>query len=216
MSDAITLLFSGIVAVSTVVYAVLTWQLVTETRKMRKAQTEPKVSIWIQPTDRSIRHFDMFIENIGLGPAYHIKLSLTPDLKFERGYCLSKIGIFQNGIPYLSPRSQIRFYIPVSWENFDQIADINYQIDVEYHDSTENKYSENIPIDFSQYNMMMGVGKPPIYSIARSIDEINKNIRRIGAGFQRIEVVSYTKEEVEQEIEAIREQETEALKVQNE
>ena len=38
------LLFSGIVAISTVVYAFLTWQLVSETRKMRKVQTEPSVA----------------------------------------------------------------------------------------------------------------------------------------------------------------------------
>jgi hypothetical protein len=38
-----TLLFSGVVAVSTFFYAILTWKLVSETRKMREAQTEPKI-----------------------------------------------------------------------------------------------------------------------------------------------------------------------------
>ena len=38
----LTIFFSGVVAASTVVYAVLTWKLVSETRKMREVQTEPK------------------------------------------------------------------------------------------------------------------------------------------------------------------------------
>jgi hypothetical protein len=46
-SGLMTLLFSGVVAVSTFFYAILTWQLVSETRKTREAQTEPKIEVRI-------------------------------------------------------------------------------------------------------------------------------------------------------------------------
>jgi hypothetical protein len=46
-SGLMTLLFSGVVAVSTLIYAILTWQLVSETRKTREAQTEPKIEVRI-------------------------------------------------------------------------------------------------------------------------------------------------------------------------
>jgi hypothetical protein len=53
MPDVLLLVFSGVVALSTVVYAVLTWKLVAETRKMREAQTEPKVSVFVEMNDQS-------------------------------------------------------------------------------------------------------------------------------------------------------------------
>lgn len=39
---AFAVAFSAVVAITTVVYAILTWRLVSETRKMRVAQTEPR------------------------------------------------------------------------------------------------------------------------------------------------------------------------------
>ena len=44
-SGAFSVLFSGLVALATVVYVVLTWKLVSETKKMRKVQTEPKICV---------------------------------------------------------------------------------------------------------------------------------------------------------------------------
>jgi len=44
-SGAFTVLFSAVVALATVVYAILTWRLVTETKEMREVQTEPKIFV---------------------------------------------------------------------------------------------------------------------------------------------------------------------------
>ena len=46
-SGAFTVIFSALVAIATIVYAILTGRLVSETRKMRGVQTEPKVSVTI-------------------------------------------------------------------------------------------------------------------------------------------------------------------------
>jgi len=53
-SGAFSVLFSGLVALATVVYVVLTWKLVSETKKMRKVQTEPKICVFIQPREEYI------------------------------------------------------------------------------------------------------------------------------------------------------------------
>ena len=44
-TGSFTLLFTFIVALATVVYAVLTWRLVSETEKLRIVQTEPDISV---------------------------------------------------------------------------------------------------------------------------------------------------------------------------
>ena len=45
-AGALNALFSGVVALATVVYAVLTAKLVRETRNLREVQTEPRVEVW--------------------------------------------------------------------------------------------------------------------------------------------------------------------------
>lgn len=50
-SGAFTVLFSFLVTIATLAYTILTWKLVSETKKMREVQTEPKISIFMQPKE---------------------------------------------------------------------------------------------------------------------------------------------------------------------
>ena len=62
-SGAIQVVFSGIVTLATLIYAVLTWKLVSETRRMRKAQTDAKVTVGIRLTNRQIGfHFMLALD----------------------------------------------------------------------------------------------------------------------------------------------------------
>ncbi len=74
-SGALTVLFTGVVTVSTVVYAVLTAVLVSETKKMREVQTEPRIEITLHPFESAINIVRLHIKNIGLGPAEDIKFN---------------------------------------------------------------------------------------------------------------------------------------------
>jgi len=67
-------------------------QLVSETARMRKAQTEPEISITIQPGEEMINFIDMVIENIGLGSAHKICFEVISDFEFEEGKLVSNIG----------------------------------------------------------------------------------------------------------------------------
>jgi hypothetical protein len=68
-SGAFLVLFSLVVTGATVFYAILTSRLVSETRKMREAQTEPNVSVNISSKEETTYLKDMLIQNIGLGAA---------------------------------------------------------------------------------------------------------------------------------------------------
>jgi hypothetical protein len=71
-ATAFNLMFSGVVAIATVVYALLTSKLVLETRSLREAQTEPRVEVFMRITDVWIRGVDIVVKNIGAGPAYDV------------------------------------------------------------------------------------------------------------------------------------------------
>jgi hypothetical protein len=106
-SGALSVVFTGVVTIATAVYAVLTWQLVSETRRMRKVQTEPKLEITLRSVDEAIHIQRLHVRNIGLGPA----LGVNFDFKVISGAAgaeallseLTETNFFHTGISYLGP-----------------------------------------------------------------------------------------------------------------
>src|SRR4030042_3745759 len=62
-NNALSVLFSGIVAIATISYALLTWGLVHETKKMREIQTQPFISLNIEPRPEWINLIDLIKHN---------------------------------------------------------------------------------------------------------------------------------------------------------
>jgi hypothetical protein len=74
--DAAIVVFTGIVALSTVFYAVVTLRLVSETRRMREVQTEPRESVRAELTTLGGQDgMNLVIQNDGQGPAENIHSS---------------------------------------------------------------------------------------------------------------------------------------------
>ena len=87
-SGALTVVFTAVVTISTVVYAALTAVLVSETKKMRQVQTEPKIEITLRPFEFAIHIVKLHIKNIGLGPAENLKFnsSVLSVVKVHKSY----------------------------------------------------------------------------------------------------------------------------------
>lgn len=174
-----TLIFTGIVAYSTVVYARLTGKLTDETRKMREAQTEPKISIIIQPEEAYINWIDMIIQNIGLGPAYNLKFEVNPDFQF-RNHKISEIGFIKNGLRYLAPNQKMQFFIT----NLSEYPDAKpFEMKVSYQNSIGKSYIDIYLIDFSEFSGLLSIGKPPLHEIADNIKLIQQDINHIVRGY---------------------------------
>ena len=75
ISGALTVIFTGVVTIATIAYAVLTWSLVSETKKMREVQTEPRIEITLKPLNFAINIVRLHVRNIGLGPAKNVEFS---------------------------------------------------------------------------------------------------------------------------------------------
>ena len=75
-SGALSVLFSAVVTVATVVYAILTWKLVAETRLLREAQTEPCVEITAQPLETAFNLLRLQIRNTGMGAARQLRFRI--------------------------------------------------------------------------------------------------------------------------------------------
>ena len=112
VGEILMVIFTAVVALSTGVYAVLTWQLVSETRRLREAQTEPRVSVMLELAER-VGHggMELVIRNEGQGPAQNIRFKFQGDPTYFVGHG-QKQPIDQ--IPVFSER----FTLPRSWPKF--------------------------------------------------------------------------------------------------
>ncbi len=195
-NGAINVLFAGVVAVSTLIYAMLTWRLVDETKEMRKAQTEPNICVTIEPREEWINFIDMKIMNIGSGPAYDIKFKIEPDFEYFKGKFLSKIKLMQ-GIKYLPPNQKIQFFLTSLVENFNKKTGNPFQMGVSYKNKTGDKLEETFTIDFSQFEGMSQLGEPPLHKMAKSLDSIQRDVGHLSSGFHRLKTIIYTKKDID-------------------
>lgn len=200
-SGALTVIFTGIVTLSTVVYALLTGVLVNETRKMRHAQTEPRVDVIHRPRDEWIALIDVAVKNIGLGPAYDIQFDISPLAGGETAEKLvaelKEKNYLHNGLKYLSPGQEIASFFTNANENFDAKMKAQVLIKVSYKSATGTKYDNEYLIDLSELKGMQRIGEPPLYKISKNIEEIKKDIGHFASGFRRLKADVYTSEDRE-------------------
>lgn len=197
-SGAFSLLFSLAVAIATVIYAYLTSKLVSETKTMRKAQTEPEVAVTIQPKEWSVIFIDMVIQNIGLGPAYDVSFKVSPDFEYEPTKPFSGLGFMRNGLKYLAPNQRLQFYLGKMVDLRKNIGD-GFEVEVTYRNSLGNIRDHSYFIDFSEIIDLAHLGRPPLHKMADSIDKIEKSVHHLTSGFYRMKVNVYTTADLEEE-----------------
>ena len=199
-AGALTVIFTFIVAISTVFYAILTWKLVSETRALRKAQTEPKLSITLENNKIAFGFLDMIIKNVGYGPAYNITFKVEPDFEYQKGKFLSELGLIKNGIKYLSPQQEYRFFLTALIGRFDELKDMTFNICTTYYDALGNKFEENFLIEFSHFENLTQLGSPPLPEIAKELKKISDNLSKITSGFYKLKVIIFPQEDLKNEI----------------
>jgi len=192
-SGAINLLFSLVVAAATVFYAVLTHRLVSETKRMREAQTEPALSVWIEPSEHGINLINLVIENNGEGTAHAIELKSVPNFKRSAGGYLADLGLFKHGIKHLAPRQRIRLFLTNVLDGrhlADQdLSRMNFVVEVRYNSTLGREYTDNFPIQFESFEGFGTIGTPPLIALARDIKRIQEDIGHVVSGFNRLHVV---------------------------
>ena len=182
-SGAFTVIFSGVVAISTAVYAILTWRLTSETRKMREAQTTPNVLVTVESGAGNFRNLYLVVKNVGLAPAYDIKFTTSPDFLIVKDYSLSMVGFVKNGLGILAPGQEIKtfLYSPSLDKSKSQI-DAVLNIEIVYKGVDEKQIKQNYQINLSQFKRILSVTTRSSYDndLLSRIQDIARAIERIG------------------------------------
>ena|SRR3990167_8413387 len=202
-AGALTVIFTFAVALSTVVYAILTASLVSETKKMREAQTEPKVEIVLKPREEFIHFVNLYVRNIGLGPAYDISFSILIESGGEGAKSLvedfTKANFFRQGLRYLGPNQEMISGYSQMTDKLNEKIESVLNFKVNYKSSIGKTYNESFRIDFSELKGQVRLGRPHLYAIAQHLGEIQKDINKLTTGFARIKADIYDEKDREKE-----------------
>jgi hypothetical protein len=200
-SGVFLVIFSFIVTAATVAYAILTAKLVSETRKMREAQTEPNILASLHSKEDYVGLMDLEIKNIGLGAAYNLRFQLKPDFEYSKGQFLSKVNFINNGVNYLAPNQKISHFL-TSIIGRPELEKTTIKLGVKYENCLGKGYQQDYVLDFSEFWGRRYVGESHIKNIAQNLEKIAKDLHQIYSGMQKLKVIAYTKQDIEEEIKA--------------
>jgi hypothetical protein len=202
-SGAFNLLFSFVVAAATVVYARLTHHLVSKTRRMRKAQTDPELVVRIQPNETWINLIEFVVENNGAGAALDVRLTAVPDFEYEKGKRLSEFGIFKHGIRMLAPRQSVKTFLMSVVGETDEIKNLEsrfqFKVTAQYKTPGGDEATRHFQIDLLHLIGLVQLGQPPLLSIAKSIEAMEKTVASVISNTKRLHVVALTRDDVKKE-----------------
>jgi len=219
-TDIILAISTVFLAIFTLVLAVFTYNLWSEAKKTREYNIElnkPELSVIFQPSKKYINFININIKNIGNSPIYNLKLK-----KVENDFAIPHLGKkpkiselkYLNKINYLRPSQEIeQFFI-----SFHQIEkkpeDIKFSLFFEYTDKfAKGKiYKKGFDFDFSQFLDMSQLGDEPSHKISKSLENIDKYLEHFASGFKKLNVITQTKKEKQDEDKKFIEQSTKKRK----
>lgn len=192
----IGLVFSLVVTIATVVTAWLNARLVSETRRMREAQTEPHIQVTYKIRDEWINLLDVVVRNIGLGPAYDISFELRAESSNEEKNDLvdsmEKLNCFSKGLVYLGPDQEFSSFWTNLTEGHASKLGTRVLVTCRYRNATGVRYEMPCVLDLSELKGISRIGEPPLIKISKQIESIAKSIDHLASGFKRLKVDGYS------------------------
>jgi hypothetical protein len=181
---ALTLVFSGLVAASTIVYACLTGSLVAETRRLRRIQTDAKLGISVVESQWAFGFVDLFIRNFGGGAALDVRFEIV-ETEREKGdtdilNALRSLGLIQKGMDYWPPGHEYRsFLVNIIGGNRPEMPDTYVHLRVTYASASGEKHADCYPIDLAHLWNRTRLGNPHFETMARELELIRKALEKL-------------------------------------
>ncbi len=155
--------------------------LVFETKKLREAETEPELSIYLQPNSQYQNIYDIVVKNIGKGAAHKLKFEIEKDSDLIERKGLRKInelGFFQ-GANYMAPNQEYKSLFG-GQELFREPHPSPLKIQVSYTNKNKKKYLNSFIIDPLNY---WGTS----YFPPKTIEDISKDLNKISTSIDSIQ-----------------------------
>ncbi len=119
-----------IIAISSIVNTIFIWQSFSDTRKLRKIQTDPRIKVELENFQDYSMIFELVITNSGKGVAKNIKFEFDGDDNYlvdndHPAKSVRNLEIIKHGLKEMSPRKQFRYALIKSNENKNEKVLLN-------------------------------------------------------------------------------------------
>jgi len=205
LGEVLLIVFSGVVAGATAVYALLTWRLVSETRKLREVQTNPRISIRVETDHTGHPGYELVIENNGHGAAKNVQIEFDEDPSYCRsGWAhghppvIDELPIIKNGLDYLEPNQAYRFPLgTVSPDEYERATEAPWTFRTQYESLYGKRRTDTYIVDFSQFR---GTFFEPnhLREIADHMSAVRQDFHRLTEGYAKIQTVTQTRDKSDQ------------------
>ena len=177
IEGVITLVFSGIVAVSTIAYVVLTAKLTKQTRLSREFFLEAHLSAYLVSSEVHPGFISLVIKNIGKGVARNVEFNIIKDIDTDNAVkILKQITIFNSGVKYFPPDYQYKFLL-MDTQGKEERMNETFSFSVSYSDDINQYRSSEFNLSFIE---LMSLGKiTPSDSYIGQIAEELTRIRKV-------------------------------------
>jgi hypothetical protein len=217
-AGAIQVIFAALVTLATLVYAGLTWSLVTETRRMRRAQTDAKMVIGLDVREEQINLVELFVRNEGVGSASDIRFDV--EMLGSTGHSeilesILSLGFIDQGLAYFSPGQEIRSFLTSMAIEFEAKLSTKIQVTITYSTASGERASDTYVLDLAVFKGRHQLGEPDLHSVAKSLKSLAKDVDHLASGFHKLQVITQDKAEYRREqeeaLDALREERRETL-----
>jgi hypothetical protein len=174
-------IFTGIVAISTIFYSLLTWGLLKESKKSREFNETPFIVASIDYTTIDKKIIILKIKNIGLGFAQNIHFKVIKDYEWSKDKPLKNRGAVKNGIMSFPPNYELNYHIASLYGDNKPITDEDYiELEIFYENIHKKKYFNSYKLTFNEI-IGQGYSRPPSEfqpALIFYLAEINKKLEK--------------------------------------
>jgi hypothetical protein len=182
-NDSFTIDWSSTINILlTSINVIIASYLATEAKKLREAETDPEIAIYLDKNEVIEGVYDIVVRNIGNGPAYNITFifdqnsELIQQSQFRK---LHELGFFQ-GVEYMAPKQEYR----VMFGGAELFKDPPFErllIKVEYKRKDNKKFTGSFFVDPSDYWGTIYMSKKTITQIHDRLKDIKDEISKISS-----------------------------------
>lgn len=175
----VEIVLSIVLAVSTVLYTLINFFMLIESKNVRKQKISPLLVAYLSSTKDHSMHVLKF-KNIGEGLAKNVRVVVLKDYKQfgGKGSFISDFGIVKNGFNFFPPQFELQFYLDDPVEIFENSRDGEISLEMSYENIYGKKFTEVFVLPFNQ---MFGLNysTPPetyIGKISFYLKKINESL----------------------------------------
>lgn len=177
----VEIILSFVLAVTTVVYTLISLMLWYESRKTRKQKNEPHIVAFLKSTEDH-NTLALYIKNIGEGFAKNVKIEMLKDYnQFGKELqLLSELGIMKNGFNSFPPDYELKYYVHSYEKVYKSDKNEFINLRVIYEGSDKRKYTEDFVLPFNQL-FGQNYSNPPetfMGQIPYYLNEINSTLKK--------------------------------------